>query len=230
MPHQTNKPHYITLAVISDAVARAQSVDEILHETEIETFLKLSEQKQLDYVAGRIALKHAYICHEKRVVKMNTIAVTYTKEGIPYIQNEPLLVCSISHSQNWGVACISSYPLGIDIEQIRSVRPSLLSYIAQQQEIRLLGAWHSEQVTATRLWTIKEAVMKALGKGFQIRPKDIEIRSADDETCEIRILDAEYKDRQHWSTHSYTVHNTFIMSIAYECYQPTINWYQPTSL
>ena len=71
---------------------------------------------------------------------------------------------SISHKRKWAVAVISDQPVGIDIESINPRRQPLHAYLAGDREWEVMGdrSWHS----FFRLWTAKEACLKAHGVGI----------------------------------------------------------------
>lgn len=71
---------------------------------------------------------------------------------------------SVSHKQHWAAAVVADQPVGIDIEHVRPRREALLDELATSREWDILGdrSWHS----FFRLWTAKEAVLKANGRGI----------------------------------------------------------------
>jgi len=71
---------------------------------------------------------------------------------------------SVSHKSKYVAAVISSSPAGIDIEEVRPRRQSVFGYVAGDEEWELCGgrSWD----TLYRVWTAKEAVVKAAGTGL----------------------------------------------------------------
>jgi 4'-phosphopantetheinyl transferase len=71
---------------------------------------------------------------------------------------------SISHTRGWAAAVVADQPVGIDVEQIRPRRDELFNEIASEQEWVLAGgpSWPA----FFRIWTAKEAVLKANGVGI----------------------------------------------------------------
>jgi len=71
---------------------------------------------------------------------------------------------SVSHKRHWAAAVIADHPVGIDIEHVLPRREALLDELATHDEWGILGdrSWHS----FFRLWTAKEAVLKANGVGI----------------------------------------------------------------
>jgi 4'-phosphopantetheinyl transferase len=71
---------------------------------------------------------------------------------------------SLTHKSDMvgGVASLS--PVGMDLETIRPVNHALLAKVADDSEWRLVDG--DRQRGFFRLWTAKEAVLKAVGKGM----------------------------------------------------------------
>lgn len=95
--------------------------------------------------------------------------------GKPVILGQEDIHFNISHCKK-GVACVvSDSPVGIDIECIPSaVKESLAEYIFNDYELEMLHQSPTPSVIFTRLWTMKEAVVKLSGRGItgkeQLRP------------------------------------------------------------
>lgn len=71
---------------------------------------------------------------------------------------------SISHKRRWACAAISREAVGIDIEEIAARRVPLYDEIGNDEEWALLGG--RNWPTFFRLWTMKEATLKANGVGI----------------------------------------------------------------
>ena len=87
----------------------------------------------------------------------------YNEHGKPYWENGPYF--SISHCKQGIAVAIDDQPIGIDIEGIRHADEDLIARTMNEEErlrIKELGIREF-----TRLWTRKEAVVKAQGVGIQ---------------------------------------------------------------
>ncbi len=71
---------------------------------------------------------------------------------------------SVSHSRHWAAAVIMDRPVGIDIEHVVPRERGLHSALAGDAEWELMGdrSW----LSFFRLWTAKEATLKANGTGI----------------------------------------------------------------
>lgn len=98
------------------------------------------------------------------------IDINYSTSGKPVLQGNPVHF-NVSHSGNRGLIAVSAkYPVGVDLEQIRMrkglqrlakrfLHPGEAEYLAsltEQQQVQ----------TFTRLWTAREALVKATGQGI----------------------------------------------------------------
>jgi len=71
---------------------------------------------------------------------------------------------SVSHKPKYVAAVISGSPAGIDIEEVRPRKRSIFSYVAGDEEWELCGGQSWDALY--RIWTAKEAVVKAAGTGL----------------------------------------------------------------
>jgi 4'-phosphopantetheinyl transferase len=62
--------------------------------------------------------------------------------------------------------------VGIDIESVREYNDSLARYTMNEQELQLINASEHPDLAFTRLWTMKEAVLKWDGSGITNNIKD----------------------------------------------------------
>lgn len=91
--------------------------------------------------------------------------------GKPYVATpERAPRFSLSHTLDWAALAISdSVDPGLDIEQLRPVREGLARRYFDPQEAAALDALPPERRQAAffRIWTCKEAVVKASGEGIR---------------------------------------------------------------
>ncbi|XP_020103646.1 uncharacterized protein LOC109720753 isoform X1 [Ananas comosus] len=99
--------------------------------------------------------------------------------------NQPSLQFNVSHSSSL-IACgiTVDVPIGIDVEEKQRKTMSSISSLARRyfspSEVEYLGSFSNtdaRQKEFIKLWTLKEAYVKALGRGFSGAPfKDFTIR------------------------------------------------------
>lgn len=71
---------------------------------------------------------------------------------------------SVSHKPRMAIAAIARAPIGVDVEALSPRREELYDQVGRQAEWQILGGRTWENFFT--LWTAKEAVMKANGRGI----------------------------------------------------------------
>lgn len=98
---------------------------------------------------------------------------TYTEHGKPLLSEHPDIHFSLSHCRHAVLCIVHDSPVGADIEGPRSIRPELLRYTMNEEEqADILSSPHPE-MSFSRLWTRKEAVVKLTGEGIGSHMHDI---------------------------------------------------------
>lgn len=98
-----------------------------------------------------------------------TLKLTTNANGKPYLQAAPCHY-NLSHSGEWVVLIVDEMPVGIDIEQIRSIDMEIAKRFFSSAEYDKISAMPSNQQLAFfySMWTLKEAIIKADGRGLSI--------------------------------------------------------------
>lgn len=87
-------------------------------------------------------------------------------QGKPYLSNYPNQHFNISHCRTAVCVAFSNRPIGIDVENIRSNKETLIERVCNSEEVLLISNSENPQSEFTRLWTRKEAYLKWLGTGI----------------------------------------------------------------
>ena len=106
--------------------------------------------------------------------------------GKPQLKNENLFF-NLSHSGNYVVLAVSDNEIGIDIEKIASYNWNVVEKCCTVNEKEWLKQQSNEQAFY-HLWTGKEAVMKATGLGFSIKPESFDLLPIENGAHEIHDL------------------------------------------
>lgn len=93
---------------------------------------------------------------------LNLRALEKNAAGAPLPSNG--IYWSLSHKETWVAAVAAPFAVGIDLETIRPVTPRLYQRAADEAEWAVIGTPNQERFF--RVWTAKEAVLKAAGKGI----------------------------------------------------------------
>ena len=83
---------------------------------------------------------------------------------------------SLSHSGELILLAVSDRPVGADIEKIGEIRRNVARRVFLPEELNWMeGDKTLETERFYRLWTLKESVMKALGRGFSLSPESFSV-------------------------------------------------------
>lgn len=132
-----------------------------------------AESRQRSFLLGRAAIR--ILLGELTSVDPSQVELRVMEDGRVTAPGTPYYV-SISHSGDRAVAIVSERRVGVDVEQIVEKPESLLRFVLHEDEIPHI---HSLPVSANdRLflcWTLKEAVLKAIGTGLMRSPKSVRL-------------------------------------------------------
>ena len=133
-------------------------------------------------IAGRLAVERVtgWDPHEFRIESLSS--------GQPVVvgpNGDSAVAVSISHGPDGavGFALRGGFP-GIDMERVELRAPSFARTWFTADEMVMSGDDPSLQ---TRIWCIKEAVLKALGTGMRLHPREIEVCSMRPRRAEVRL-------------------------------------------
>lgn len=107
-----------------------------------------------------------------RLCKTDTVNFTYDKNGKP-IDPDGKFFFSLSHSGSYAAAVLSDAEVGIDIEEIRPVSPSVFRRVCTEREMSLLS--EDDPLEFLKIWTFKEAYFKRIGIGLSGGLKNVDI-------------------------------------------------------
>ena len=93
-------------------------------------------------------------------------SLSRTESGKPYFTNFPEIHFNLSHCDGMAVCLLSKYECGVDVEQCRKLRPTIVKKVFTSQEQQALQNSDNPDFLFTRIWTLKESYVKAIGKGI----------------------------------------------------------------
>ncbi len=135
------------------------------------------EDDKKTFLCARIILREEF---RKMGIPFNQ-EISFNKYNKPFLADYPDFHFNISHSGNYVMLGISKYPIGVDIEKIitfdRKTIMKLSKIVFHESEVQLLSQHNVKDVQFlfTKLWTIKESFIKAIGKGFYADTKSFTI-------------------------------------------------------
>ncbi len=88
--------------------------------------------------------------------------------GKPSLAEHPDIHYNISHAKGISACIVSDRECGIDCEQVRQYRPNVAKRAFSESEQELLESLPESErdMMFTRLWTLKESYVKAIGTGI----------------------------------------------------------------
>ena len=150
-----------------DLAAGLQSISEQRREQALRYRFELGQRL---CVAAYLLLKQAL--QEEEAITENPI-FEYGEHGKPFIVGHPELHFSLSHCKEAAVCVLSHKPVGVDVESIGRYRDSVARYAMNDDEMsQILHSDHPE-VEFTRLWTMKESLLKMTGEGINDQMKQV---------------------------------------------------------
>lgn len=149
------------------------------------TFLHHSDKHQ--YISSKWLVRQ--VLGNILQVAPSDINIGYTPNGQPILLNDTTLKYSLAHTGNIAVVGVSKNNLiGIDIEQSdRSFEEGkLASFLFSDRELELYSKLQpfKKQQAFINCWTRKEALLKALGKGFTESPKNFTVGFANENVAQ----------------------------------------------
>ena len=116
--------------------------------------------------------------------------IRFGENGKPFLSGRDDIFFSISHSEKKVVCAFSDRPVGADIEKRFHFDSDLIHHVYLDSETEYITANFPDPDAAyTDLWTIKESLMKYLGTGLSLDPRDIRIDLAPPVTAYCKSAD-----------------------------------------
>lgn len=145
--------------------------------------LRFAARRQ-SYLLGRLAGKLLLLQHpEFASLQPWEITIANGPLGMPiaFVHGEVIDgAISLSHSGEMGLSAYTTVPgfmLGVDVEMLTPRSAGLVQDFFTNREAELITAQTPEEQTEwiNRLWSAKEAVLKALGIGLRIDTRQVEV-------------------------------------------------------
>ena len=95
----------------------------------------------------------------------------------PHVKGATDLEFNLSHSGKLAVCAFSDSQVGIDVQEPECFNRNLMNFVYKDEEIKYIKYRSKNQSEidrmCTRMWTMKESVMKYYGKGLSMDPRRI---------------------------------------------------------
>ncbi|HUH74058.1 MAG TPA: 4'-phosphopantetheinyl transferase superfamily protein [Chitinophagales bacterium] len=116
---------------------------------------------------SKILLQYAFLQNQ---ISFDWEQLDYTEKDRPYFKNLDIDF-NISHSGKYVALVIGEGRYGIDIEQHRPVKIDLFNRQFAANEWQIIRTAQNEHVQFFKFWAIKEAAIKADGRGVEVLSK-----------------------------------------------------------
>ncbi len=162
------------------------------------------EHRQMEWLGARTAAKDAVRAFLRKHFGLELlpadIEITQDEHGKPIVggswtQHVPAIPeLSLTHSEGEAVALVGDGSkgrhVGIDIQTLRELKPDFETLVLSADEQRLLHTLPAPNRTEwlLRLWSVKEAVSKALGRGLLEGPRSVRIVAIDAKTGIVKAV------------------------------------------
>ncbi len=146
----------------------------------------------LHSVCGQILLDYCLRTYFDK--RYEDVEFGYGKWGKPYIKNMNNFFYNISHSGDWVVCAVGHKELGIDIEKIKDVKENISSkYFSEKEEYYLKNCYDRSDYIF-RIWVLKEAYVKYLGKGLLFPLKNISFSVPEESMLDSVMYNINFKE------------------------------------
>jgi len=154
----------------------------------------MGPRRQMSFTTARVALKR--LTRQLGLVESDrpdsTIETISLDDQRPYL-GESKLFCSVSHKGRIVVAVAHSHPVGVDLEEVSEKALRVLHPFGIGGEQRLIARSSlGAERAATRVWTSKEAVSKALGLHLFQALQEVEVVYIGEMESQIRFQGKSY--------------------------------------
>jgi 4'-phosphopantetheinyl transferase len=156
-------------------------------------------------------------------INASEVKFIFNKFGKPFISSDIALdqiKFNVSHSENIGIFAFSLNDLGIDIERIKEyieidgIKEICFTDFEKRWYEDLKNEFQLEAFY--KIWTIKEAFIKAIGEGFSYPTLNIELTNKVGDQIQIKkIYSKEFADTN-YKVNTFSCVPGFISSIVYE--------------
>jgi len=159
-----------------------ESVDSAKVQEELPGLLNQLPQWRLEKAKSFYWDIDRYLCAKSFVMLQNLlesefgirapIAFDYLEYGKPVLKGHPDVQFNLSHCRK-AIACATdTFPIGIDVEEIR-YDPPTAEMVLSEQELQTVRSSTFPALEFTRIWTMKESARKLTGLGISEHMKNV---------------------------------------------------------
>ncbi|MBW1869957.1 MAG: polyketide synthase dehydratase domain-containing protein [Deltaproteobacteria bacterium] len=167
-PLSSLKEHCEALAIIELKTINKTAV-KALSDFEHDRYDRLGNKRKKSYLGSRLCCKTlsrklSGDDKETPASSITTISPDQIRPRSPLTDGRDMFSCSVSHDNRYAVAVAAKIKVGVDVEEIsEKVLRSRRLYMKEREEILARNSPLGEIEASVRIWSIKEAISKALG-------------------------------------------------------------------
>jgi 4'-phosphopantetheinyl transferase len=163
--------------LVNEIFKKDDFINNLFNDDEINTINSFKAlKKQIEWMCGRYLIKQMIQHTFLNNTRLDQITLSYLDQGAPYLTHNPQIPISLSHSNDYTAIAIShnkDKTLGIDIEKIKEKPDAGFLKIAfTKNEVMNMG---DDPAKIFKHWTIKEAYLKYIKKGFNESLHKVEV-------------------------------------------------------
>lgn len=163
---------YVCFADVSDTDISSEKIRDILSIRRIEKINNLKNEKAARLSAGA-ELMLVYAVKKKYPNAAIPVEYNIDERGKPFFKGIEKAFFSLSHSGRIAACAISDAPVGVDVQCYRRPNLALAARFFSEREYKAVEKQPEKMFNS--IWTRKEAVAKADGRGIAIGLKTLDI-------------------------------------------------------
>ena len=228
-PLSTGQVHLWLLDVQQFSNLAMKQALEMMSNDEHERAQKFLRGKN-EYIASRWLLRKVLGLYQHELPQ--AVAFKRSEKGKPYIPGSSLQF-NLSHSGHWAVLAVArDMQIGIDVEQGKHSRDlaGIAANYYHPDEVTQLQQRQGEEQTRYfyQLWTLKEALLKAMGVGISAGLENLNFQLKDTITVDISPTPGITSVTDKWQFHQWQLPDASYCALAAACeHSPQIDWFNP---
>ena len=196
---------------ISDYLDMLPELKMLLNTSEIERAQRYYHQKDSNrFIVCRGLLK--LILAKECGVDISRIELSKRSNKKPFLALYPELHFNVSHAENYAIIAVGKEELGVDVEYLSKDfnYSEILSTVFNESEINVILTAKNKNKTFYKLWTRKEAIVKATGKGIDDNLININVLDGDN------FIDSIFQSKQNMQVVSFDVDQDYLGALAFK--------------
>jgi len=175
------KAHCDALSIIELKTINETAV-KALSDPELDRYGRLGDKRKKSYLGSRLCCKTlsrklSGNDRDTPASSITTISPDQIRPRSPLTDGRDIFSCSVSHDSRFAVAVAAKTTVGVDVEEItEKVLKSRRLYMKEREEILAKNSSLGEIEASIRIWSIKEAMSKALGINLAQSWEKVEIK------------------------------------------------------